>query len=225
MSALHAVVLAGGLTYERDVSLKSGRRVVDALRRVSVEAIVLDADSELVPRLLADPPDAVLIALHGPSGEDGALQSVLDLLGTPYVGTDAAACRVAWDKPSAKVAVRAAGLSTPDWVVLPHATFRELGASALLDRIVARLGLPLMLKPAQGGSAMGALRVGSAAELPTAMVSSFAYGEAVLIEPYVDGCEVAVSVVDGGPGRAHYRPWRSSRSPACSTTPRVTRRA
>jgi D-alanine-D-alanine ligase len=96
--------------------------------------------------------------------------------------------------------VRAAGLTTPDWVALPHSTFRELGAAVVLDRIVERFGLPLMVKPAQGGSALGAKVIRSAAELPAAMVACLSYGDTVLLEPYVEGVEVAVSVVDLGPG-------------------------
>ncbi|MGI8527911.1 MAG: D-alanine--D-alanine ligase family protein [Geodermatophilaceae bacterium] len=190
-----AVVLAGGLALEREVSLRSGRRVADALRHAGVETAVLDADADLLPALAADPVDAVFIALHGATGEDGSLRSVLELAGVPFVGTPAERCRIAWDKPSAKTVVRAAGHLTPDWVALPHATFRELGAGAVLDLIVARLGLPLMLKPAQGGSALGVERIGAATDLPSAMVNCFAYGDTVLIERFVEGTEVAVSVL------------------------------
>jgi D-alanine-D-alanine ligase len=197
---LSVVVLAGGLDFERDVSLRSGRRVVDALRAVKVRARAMDADRTLIGTLTEDSPDAVFVALHGEAGEDGALRTVLDLIGVPYVGSTAAACRVAWDKPNAKAAVRAAGLSTPDWVALPHATFRELGADAVLKRIVARLGQPLMVKPAQGGSALGAQQIEDAEELPAAMVSCLSYGDTVLIEPFVAGVEVAVTVIDLGSG-------------------------
>lgn len=196
---LHVVVLAGGLAYEREVSLRSGQRVANALRALSVEATVLDTDSHLLETLSTHHPDAVFIALHGAAGEDGALRSVLDLAGIPYVGSPAAASRLAWDKPSAKAVLRAAGLTTPDWVALPHSTFRELGAQQVLDRVMARLGLPLMIRPAQGGSALGAHQVRTEDDLSTAMVGCFAYGDTVLIEPFVDGVEVAVSVV-AGPG-------------------------
>lgn len=197
---LTVVVLAGGLAYERDVSIRSGRRVGEALKAAGAAVRVLDADSSLIGALAADPPDAVFVALHGGSGEDGALRTVLDLVGVRYAGSDAAACRMAWDKPNAKAAVRAAGLATPDWVALPHSTFRELGAAAVLDRIVDRLGLPLMAKPAQGGSALGARQIRTATELPDAMISCLSYGDTVLVEPYVAGVEVAVSVVDLGDG-------------------------
>jgi D-alanine-D-alanine ligase len=197
---LRAVVLAGGLTFEREVSINSGGQVVAALTRAGVDAEMHDADSTLLPGLSAVPADAVFIALHGATGEDGALRAVLDLAGVPYVGSPAAACRLAWDKPAAKSVVRSAGVTTPDWVALPHSTFRELGAGAVLDLIVARLGLPLMVKPASGGSALGVQKVSRVEDLPAAMVSCFAYGDTVMVERFVDGVELALSVVDLGQG-------------------------
>ncbi|HEX6498490.1 MAG TPA: D-alanine--D-alanine ligase [Micromonosporaceae bacterium] len=197
---LRALVLAGGLSYERDVSLRSGRRVLDALRGAGVDAHLSDADVTLLPTLATDPPDAIFIALHGAAGEDGSLRGVLDLCDVPYLGSDARAARVAWDKPSAKAVLREAGIPTPDWVALPHDRFSELGAVAVLDRIVARLGLPLMVKPAQGGSGLGAAVVRDAAELPAAMVGCFAYDSTALVERYVPGADIAVSVIDLGDG-------------------------
>ena len=197
---LRAVVLAGGLTFEREVSLSSGTQVVEALLRAGLDAELRDADSELLPGLAATPADAVFIALHGSTGEDGAVRAVLDLAGVPYVGSPAAACRLAWDKPAAKSVVQTAGVTTPAWVALPHSTFRELGAAAVLDLIVARLGLPLMVKPASGGSALGAQKVSRVEDLPASMVSWFAYGDTVLVERFVEGIELAVSVIDLGEG-------------------------
>ena len=194
------LVLAGGLSHERDVSLKSGRRVLDALRSEGVEADLRDADASLLAVLSDGGYDAVLVALHGGAGEDGALREVLDVAGVPYVGSSPAACRIAWDKPTAKALAGRAGLSTPGSVVLPHAAFRELGAGAVLDRLVGHLGLPLMVKPARGGSALGCTQVDKPEELPSAMVSCFSYGEAALIERFVTGTEVAVTVVDTGSG-------------------------
>src|ERR671910_3614981 len=198
--ALRAVILAGGLTFEREVSLSSGTQVWEELDRAGVDAEIRDADAGLLPGLAAAPADAVFIALHGATGEDGALRAVLDLAGVPYVGSPAAACRLAWDKPAAKSVVRSAAITTPDWVALPHSTFRELGAGAVLDLIVARLGLPLMVKPASGGSALGAQKISAVQELPAAMVSCFAYGDTVVVERFVEGVELAVSVVDLGNG-------------------------
>ncbi|MGE5289948.1 MAG: D-alanine--D-alanine ligase family protein [Micromonosporaceae bacterium] len=196
----HVLVLAGGLSPERDVSLRSGHRVCDALRECGVDAITVDADAALIPAILADPPDAVFPAMHGGSGEDGAIREVLTLLDVPYVGATASACRFAFDKAVAKSLVAETGLSTPSAVALPRETFHDLGASAVLDRIVARLGLPLFVKPSRGGSALGARRVCTADELPAAMLSCFAYGDTALIEQCITGTEVAVGVVDFGKG-------------------------
>ena len=190
------VVLAGGLTFEREVSMRSGRRISAALRHAGLDVDVLDTDAGLLPTLAAHPCDAVFIALHGASGEDGSLRSVLELAGIPYVGSGSTASRLAWDKPGAKARVAAAGIATPEWVALPHSTYRELGAGAVLDLILSRLGLPLMLKPAQGGSALGTVKVSTVQELPEAMIGAFAYADTVLIEAFISGSEVAVSVID-----------------------------
>jgi D-alanine-D-alanine ligase len=193
-------VLAGGLSHERDVSIRSGRRLAAALRDTGLIVEEWDADGSLVGRLITRRPDAVVVALHGGAGENGAVQSVLEMLGVPFVGTDAAACRRAWDKPIAKARLVEEGLTTPDWVALPQSTFRDLGAQVMLDALVDRLGLPLMLKPDQGGSALGALVVRAEAELPTAMVGCLAYSDTVLAERFVEGVEVAVTVIDTAEG-------------------------
>ncbi|MBG0814363.1 D-alanine--D-alanine ligase [Planomonospora sp. ID82291] len=196
----HVLVLAGGLSYEREVSLRSGRRVSEVLRAAGVSVETRDIDASLVPRVLADPPSAVFVTLHGGAGEDGAIRSVLELLSVPYVGARSEACRVAFDKPTAKTVVRSAGVRTPRSVTLPKETFHDLGASAVLARIVERLGLPLFVKPSRGGSALGSSVVRTAEDLPSAMVGCFAYGDTALIERCVEGVEVAVSVVDLGEG-------------------------
>ncbi|MGW4208148.1 D-alanine--D-alanine ligase family protein [Lentzea sp. NPDC004789] len=193
-------VLSGGLSHEREVSIRSGRRLSAALRSVGVTVEEWDADSSLLTRLRASRPDAVVVALHGGEGENGSVQAILEMFGVPYVGTDSRACRRAWDKPTAKAELARAGLATPEWVVLPHATFRELGAQPVLDAMVSTLGLPLMLKPDQGGSALGAQVVRDAADLPAAMVGCLAYGDTVLAEQFIAGVEVAVTVVDGEDG-------------------------
>jgi D-alanine-D-alanine ligase len=197
---LQVTVLAGGLSYERDVSLRSGRRVADALHRAGIDATLRDADASLLGDLADTSPDAVYIALHGAVGEDGALRGVLDSARVPYVGPSAAASRLAWDKPVAKTVLRGIGLDTPDWLTLPHDTFRELGAGAVLARLVKHLGLPLMVKPANGGSGLGATPVFDAADLPAAMMSCFAYGGTALVERFISGVDVAVTVLDTGSG-------------------------
>jgi D-alanine-D-alanine ligase len=190
------VVLAGGLSHERDVSLRSGRRVAEALRSAGVEVAVHDVDADLVPALVETRPDLVWPLLHGASGEDGSVRDVLELLGVPALGTGPRASRVAWSKPIAKTSVTRAGIATPEFVTLPQSLFRELGASRVLDAVVAKLGLPLVVKPSRGGSALGVTLVRSAEDLPRAMVACFAYGDTALIERAVDGVEVAVGVVE-----------------------------
>ncbi len=199
-SSSRIVVLAGGLSHERDVSLRSGRRVAEALRDTGAQVEERDVDATLLPALREDPPDCVLPLLHGESGEDGALREVLELLDVPYVGSRPAACRAAFDKPVAKAIAARAGLQTPESVALPHETFRELGAAAVMDAMVAKLGMPLIVKPAAGGSALGCTVVRDAGGLPGAMVNAFAYADTALVERLVEGSEVAVPVVDDGSG-------------------------
>ncbi len=194
------VVLAGGLSHERDVSLRSGRRVAEALRSAGVEVSVHDVDADLVPALSDLRPDLVWPLLHGASGEDGSVRDVVQLLGLRLLGTGPRASRVAWSKPIAKTVVARAGLSTPEFVTLPQSLFRELGAGRVLDAVVARLGLPLVVKPSRGGSALGVNLVTAPDDLPRAMVDCFAYSDTALIERAVTGTEVAVSVVDTGDG-------------------------
>jgi len=199
---MHVVVLAGGLSPERDVSIRSGRRVANALRAAdsSIDVIERDVDSTLLKSLRTDAPDCVIPMLHGAAGEDGAVRDVLDGLGIPYVGSGPDACRLAFDKPVAKALLRAEGIATPRSVALPHSTFRELGAASVLDALVAAVGLPAVVKPARGGSALGATIVNDASELPAAMVNAFAYGDVAMIESFVAGVEVAVAVVDSADG-------------------------
>jgi D-alanine-D-alanine ligase len=194
------LVLAGGLSHERDVSLRSGRRIAEALRDSGVEVEERDVDASLLPRLRSDPPGCVLPLLHGESGEDGAIREVLELLGVPYVGSRPEACRVAFDKPVSKTVVTRAGIHTPRSVTLPAETFRELGAGAVMDGLVSGMGLPLFVKPARGGSALGCSVVREPSELAAAMVNAFAYGNTALVETFVVGTEVAVPVVDTGDG-------------------------
>jgi D-alanine-D-alanine ligase len=205
VSRPRVVVLAGGLSHERDVSLRSGRRLAEALESAGVESSVRDVDSGLMDWLSRERPDCVVPLLHGEDGEDGALQELLALSAIPYVGAEPAAARVAFDKPIAKQVVAGAGVRTPASAALPADMFREVGAAAVMAALIERLGLPLAVKPARGGSALGFSVVRSADDLPTAMVSCFSYGSVALVEQFVEGVEVAVPVfetADVGRGEA-----------------------
>jgi D-alanine-D-alanine ligase len=196
------LVLAGGLSPEREVSLRSGRRVFDALRGLDVDVEFGDLGPDLMEALIADPPSVVLPVLHGNPGEDGTVREVLELVGVPYVGASAEACRLAFDKPLAKALMARAGLGTPSSVTLPREAFHDLGAAPLISLVLKRLGLPVFVKPRAGGSAFGVSRVNHADQLPAALMACFAYHDTALIERAVAGVEVAVGVVDLGDGPA-----------------------
>ena len=199
---MQVMVLAGGLSAERDVSLRSGRRVAEALRsaRPDWEVHERDVDAMLLSSLADNAPDCVVPLLHGAAGEDGAVRDVLECLGLPYVGSRPNACRLSFDKAVAKTLVRRAGVATPEWVALPHATFRELGAPAVMAALERGLGFPLVVKPTRGGSALGVSVVRTPDELPAAMVGAFAYGDVALLERFVEGTEIAVGVVETADG-------------------------
>jgi D-alanine-D-alanine ligase len=190
-------VLAGGLSFEREVSLRSGRRVADALRDRGYGVTELDADEQLVESLRSGDADAVFVALHGRFGEDGTVAGLLELLGLPYTGSTFNASRLAFDKLAAKAVLGRAGLAVPAAIPVAEGALRELGMGALLDRAMDELGLPLVVKPNRGGSALGVRLVERADQLPAALMTAFGYDDTVLLERYIAGTELALAVVDG----------------------------
>ncbi len=196
----HVVVLAGGLSHEREVSLRSGSRLHEALRHLGMDVTVRDVDVDLIPWLSKTKPDAAIITLHGGRGENGAIQGILEMVGVPYLGTPTKNCRLAWEKNIAKNLVERSGYTTPPWISVSHSTFRDLGAAVMIDQLVNYLGLPLMVKPQHGGSALGAAVVRSAEDLPSALVGAFAYGDIVVVETFVDGIELAITVIEEADG-------------------------
>ncbi|HWB71012.1 MAG TPA: D-alanine--D-alanine ligase [Egibacteraceae bacterium] len=197
MKPLRVAVLAGGLSLEREVSLRSGRRVAEALADRGHRVVSLDLDDRLAGALTGGDFDVAYLALHGKAGEDGTIQALLELLEVPYTGPDALASALAWDKALMKGLWRRAGLPTPDWVSMSSGAIRDMGAARALDRVEARLGCPLIVKPSQGGAAMGVRYVDAPEDLTAALVASYSYHDVVLVERFVDGAEVAVSVIDG----------------------------
>jgi D-alanine-D-alanine ligase len=194
------LVLAGGISHERDISLRSGRRVADSLAAHGLEVELRDPDATLLAYLRKSRPDVVWPALHGASGEDGALRGLLDFIGVPYVGSRADAARLAWDKPTAKTLVSRAGVKTPASITLPRDAFRELGAHSILEEIADEFSGPLVVKPAQGGSAQGVTMVDDRDLLPRAMVDAYTYCDVALIEQKITGTEIAVGIIDSGAG-------------------------
>ncbi len=190
-------VLRGGQSLERGVSLRSGARVEDALERLGHDVVPIDADARLVAHLRDAAPDVAFIALHGRDGEDGTVQELLELLGVPYTGSGVSACVRCADKVLAKHALRDAGVPTPDWHAFSSFAFRSLGANDALGALSDRLAFPLVVKPARQGSALGIRIARSTAEVPGALLAAFSYDPKVVLERYVAGRELAVSVLDG----------------------------
>jgi D-alanine-D-alanine ligase len=199
-SALYIVVLAGGISHERDVSLRSGRRVADALLAAGHRVALRDPDAGLLPFLADERPDVVFPALHGSSGEDGSLLDLLHALDVPSVGSTGAAARRAWSKPVASSLVAREGIAVPDSIVLSHESFRELGAASVLRVVRSALEGDLVVKPASGGSAQGVTIVQDPNDLPRAMVEAFTYADVAVVERRIIGTEIAVAVVDTGDG-------------------------
>ena len=196
---MKVAVLKGGRSLERQVSLRSGARVEDALAQGEHEVIAVDAGDNLVRRLKDARPDVAFVALHGADGEDGTVQELLEILSIPYTGPGVSACRRAMDKAQAKQEIREAGVATADWVSFSQTAFAELGAADALDEIEARLGFPLVVKPARGGSALGVRFARSRDDVPQAIVSALSYDARVVLERYVDGRELSVGMLDGEP--------------------------
>ena len=192
---MKVAVLAGGRTPERDVSLRSGHRVLTALTERAHDAWILDpAEVPLAEALEERAPDICWLSLHGKEGEDGTVQRLLDLLGLAYTGTAAFECEIAFDKVLAKDALFHAGVPTPPWVVVEASALRDLGAGAALGRAVERIGLPCVVKPSRSGSALGVGFVDRAVDLPAAVMGALAFSDAAVIEARVSGVEVAASL-------------------------------
>lgn len=208
----HVAVLSGGISLEREVSLRSGQRVADALTDRGHRVARLDVNADLVHNLAggidgpldhagdgasAKPFDVAFLTLHGSAGEDGTIQSILEVLELPYTGPDVLASTLAWNKPIAQGLYRRAGLHVPPFVTLSQPAFREMGAAATIGRVADEIGLPLVVKPATGGSSLGLSFVHASEDLAPAIMTAFSYADAVMIERMVTGTEVAVAILDG----------------------------
>jgi len=193
-------VLKGGRSLERSVSLRSGAQVQDALAGLGHEVIAIDVGETFVADLLEHGPEVAFVALHGREGEDGTVQGLLEAVSIPYTGSGQAACMRATDKLLAKLLMREAGIPTPPFHALREDSIKELGGAAAVERIQQDIGLPLVVKPAKGGSALGVKFARDAEELPKAMVGAFSYDRTILLERYVRGRDLAVSVLERPPG-------------------------
>jgi D-alanine-D-alanine ligase len=182
-------VLFGGTSTEREISLLSGQAVLAALRRRGVDAHAVDPRDVPLTALVDGGFARVWIALHGPGGEDGTLQGALECLGLPYTGSGVLGSAVGMDKLRTKRLAAAVGVSTTDCVVLRGPADFEVA--------VARLGLPMIVKPATQGSSVGMSKVESAAELPAAWAAAAKTDDCVFAEPWITGAEYTVAILKG----------------------------
>jgi len=194
-------VLMGGRSLEREISLQSGARVVAALEARGHRVLALDLVPKLVDTLRTERPDAVYITLHGKFGEDGMIQELLDFLKIPYTGPDVLSSMLAWDKDLTKRLFVTQGIPTPPWVAFSVEAIKEMGAASALDLVGEEIGgYPVAVKPAEQGSALGLSRVESKKQLAEAMLTALGFDTKVLVEKWIDGTQVAISILDGPDG-------------------------
>ena len=206
--ALKVAVLMGGSSFERETSLRSGRNVCEALEEAGHKVVPLDTTSVLVPTLRSERPDVAYIALHGKHGEDGTIQSLLEFVGIPFVGSSAASCRSTWNKDSLHSALASYRAITeeepvaswPQGICVARDAFKDMGAATALDLVEERVvgGFPVAVKPAHGGSAFGVHRVDAKEQLGEAILDALSYDDQVVIEQWIEGVEMAVSIVGSG---------------------------
>ena len=197
---MKVAVLKGGRSLERRVSLRSGARVQDALERLGHGAIPIDVGPDLVEQLTDATPEVAFVALHGRDGEDGTVQELLEAMGIAYTGSGVSACIRAADKVLAKHAMRDRGIPTPDFYSFSETAFDALGAAQALPAIEERLRFPIVVKPATQGSALGIKFARTPSDVPQALVAAFSYDRKVLLERYVRGRDLAVSIIDEADG-------------------------
>ncbi len=181
---------------ERDISLITGTRVQHALERLGHEVHSLDIEDPTTEALMEISPDAAFICLHGPGGEDGTVQALLETLGIPYTGSGPLSSIRCMDKDYAKRAIRAAGIPTPPFRTFFRRAMNEMGAAAALDTAADSLGYPLVVKPAREGSSFGLSRVEAPDQLLDAVYEAFGYDAKILLERWVDGTEVSVPILE-----------------------------
>jgi D-alanine-D-alanine ligase len=198
MSEGSALVAMGGRSLEREISLRSGRRVERALRTLGYQVHALDVDGDFIDRVLEERPRFVFVAMHGRGGEDGTLQDLLETLGVPYTGSDPLASALCMDKMLFKRMLRLHGIPTPAFHSFNETAFRELGGARTFPKLLKELGLPVVVKPVAQGSAIGIKFVASPEQLPSAILGAFGYGDRVLVEERVVGRELALTICEPG---------------------------
>lgn len=192
---LRIAVLAGGLSLERTISVRSGEQVVWALAERGHDVRLVDINDRLRDQL--GDIDIAVMTVHGAGGEDGLVPSILELEGIPFTGPTSVDCRLSWDKGTAKAVLARAGVHVPRSLQLSRRGVSEFHQRLAFDDIVERLGVPFVVKPARGGSAMGVSKVTSEAETLQAVHTALSFCDDVLIEQHIEGIELACAVATG----------------------------
>lgn len=194
------VVLRGGHSMERDVSFITGTRVQRALERLGHEVHPLDIEDSTTESLLDLQPDAAFVCLHGPGGEDGTVQALLETLDIPYTGSGPLSSIRCMDKDYAKRALQAAGVQTPPFRTFLRRAMNEMGAAAALQVAADSLGYPFAVKPAREGSSFGLSRVEEPDGLLEAVYEAFGYDAKIILEKWIEGPEISVPIVESEEG-------------------------
>ncbi|MEA2015959.1 MAG: D-alanine--D-alanine ligase [Actinomycetota bacterium] len=188
-------VLMGGRSLEREFSIKSGQRISNALRKLGHNVIKMDVNESIVENLNSEKIDLAYIALHGKDGEDGTIQEILEVLGIPYTGPGVYPNVLSFDKIISKQIFISKEIPTPPFYFLNTSSFRELGSSKLLPFIIEKIGLPMVVKPSAQGSALGIRIVNDKESLPEAIIYALSYSKKVILEKFINGVELAVSII------------------------------
>lgn len=187
------LVLMGGTSEEREVSLKSGQAVVKALQEKGYQVESLDLNPGVLGDIEKIKPDVVFIALHGKNGEDGTVQGYLDLLGIPYTGSGVAASAIGMDKILTKKILCYEGLPTAEFEVIRKRDFNPDSFSE--NSLIARFGLPIVVKPPTQGSSVGTTIVRDEKDLTAAIEKALIFGDEVLLERFIAGTELTVAII------------------------------
>lgn len=190
-------VLCGGLSSEREVSLRSGKNCFEALQRLGYQnTVMIDMDRQVAERLAAEKVEAVFLALHGKYGEDGCVQGMLEILGIPYTGNRVAASAVTMDKDMTKKILKAEGLP-----IIPSVTIRKNGSNHFPLEVFETLKFPVMVKPATEGSSIGMSKINEKPLLEEALKTAASYCPLILVEEFIPGKSITVGVFnkDGKP--------------------------
>jgi D-alanine-D-alanine ligase len=191
---MKVLVLMGGTSAEREVSLKSGTAVAKALRSKGYQVEALDFNSNIINKIQELRPEVVFIALHGKPGEDGSVQGLLDLLGVPYTGSDLATSAICIDKILTKKYLQLEGIPTAPYQIISQSDYRQ-DVQSFCHNLVGQLGLPLVVKPPAQGSSIGTMIVRNEAQIGPALEQAFLYDSDVLVEQYIAGSEVTVAIL------------------------------